>query len=131
LVIEMIIKDEMADEKWSQSSTLAQNPNLARHSLPRTFLDIPVDYFRGIIAGSLLRDNLFPPINLPELIPYDDEILDSHESSFRSRSTQISRSTTGSWTSEDEFVLGGIEGCRIENERVEYLAKWKGKFEVW
>jgi hypothetical protein len=131
LVIEMIIQDEMADEKCSQSSTLAQNPNLARHSLPRTLLDIPVDYFRGIIAESLLRDNLFPPVDLPELMPYDGEIPDSQESSFRSQSTQISRSTMGSWTSEDEFVLGDIEECRIENKRVEYLARWKGKLDLW
>jgi hypothetical protein len=82
LLLEVVFQDEIADPEVQSTSTLAKNPNLARMSVLGAPMEVPTDFMRGIISGSLLRDNLVPPPSFyaPENAPAASQSSQSHDS---------------------------------------------------
>ncbi|KAL2061470.1 hypothetical protein VTL71DRAFT_6847 [Oculimacula yallundae] len=129
LVVDQVIKEELADPEIQRTSAIVEYTNLARISIPKSAMDMPFDIFRGIITGNLLRENLIPA---PELF----EMESSQSSAPPSVKGTTITTSNESYTSEDEqvahlflFNVEKIVESKIDplQERVIYQVKWENR----
>jgi hypothetical protein len=61
------------DDRCKKTSQISNQEVHARSTLSKALINTPLDIFRSIISGSVLRDNLSPPVKLEAFIDPKEE----------------------------------------------------------